>query len=261
MTTPAPCPAHLLGLQALVDGELDTLATIALEQHLRGCAGCRAHLDRIEATRALFADHPLRLEAPAHLRQRVERIATMPAGRPLHRRHSATGQKAAMWLGGGLFGALAASIALFLAVPEIGEPGLVDAVVDGQIRSLQGNHLVDVQTSDRHTVKPWFNGRISFAPPVVDLKAQGFPLVGGRLDVVARENVAVLVFHRRLHTINLFIRLAPRFASPFPAQQVRAGYNVLRWNGGGLEFWAVSDLNIAELNEFKHSFIRQSATS
>jgi anti-sigma factor RsiW len=138
---------------------------------------------------------------------------------------------------------------------------LVDAVVDGQIRSLQSGHLVDIMTADRHTVKPWFNGRISFAPPVVDLKTQGFPLVGGRLDVVARENVAVLVFHRRLHTINLFIRPAPNLASLWPANEDRAGFNLLRWSAGGLEFWAVSDLNATELNEFREAFIRETAQS
>lgn len=250
MTDPTrACAEHDLALHALVDGELDAIATARLEDHLRRCPGCRAALERIEGTRAMFADPSLRGPMPDGLRARLTgAMLAVPARRSRFR--------AGPWLGGGAIGALAASVALMLVVPDMVEPGLADALIDGQVRSLQSGHLVDVATSDRHTVKPWFNGRITFAPPVVDLKPQGFPLVGGRLDVVARENVAVLVFHRRLHTINLFIRPAPGLV---PAQEVRrqrAGYNLVRWERGGLEFWAVSDLEAGELDQFHAQFVR-----
>lgn len=255
MTDPTPaCPDQERVLHAFADGELDAVASAKLEEHLRHCMGCRTALQRIERTRALLADPTLREAMPDRLRERL--LGALPAATPPARTRSLA--RPVPWLAGGAIGALAASVALLLVTPEITEPGLADALVDGQIRSLQSGHLVDVETSDRHTVKPWFNGRIAFAPPVVDLKAQGFPLVGGRLDVVAHENVAVLVFHRRLHTINLFIRPAPTISSPFFSGRRRAGYTIVRWVHGGLEFCAVSDLDPAELQQFRAAF--ESAT-
>lgn len=248
---PGACPEHAAALHAFADGELDVLASAALEEHLRRCGGCRAALDRIEATRARLADADLRLAAPDHLARRIAGMLAPPDHRVSRRSVLA---QTGPWLGGGALGALAASLALLVLAPGVTEPGLADALIDGQIRSLQSGHLVDVATSDRHTVKPWFNGRIPFAPPVVDLKPQGFALVGGRLDVVARENIAVLVFHRRLHTINLFIRPAPGLSLPIASGRQHAGYNVVRWVGGGLEFWAVSDLNQTELDQFRAAF-------
>ncbi|EGD57775.1 putative transmembrane anti-sigma factor [Novosphingobium nitrogenifigens DSM 19370] len=252
--TPIPCADKLLALHAFADSELDALTTVAIEEHLRTCAGCRAALEKIEATRALLSRTSLRHQAPGALRESILAEVAPRAGQNRKSRRAGV----APWLGGGVIGALAASLALLLAVPDMAEPGLSDAFVDGQIRSLQGAHLVDVETSDRHTVKPWFNGRITYAPPVVDLRDAGFPLVGGRLDVVERENVAVLVYRRRLHCINLFIRPMPRLASPFAGETHRAGYNLVRWSSGGLEFWAVSDLASSELQEFRRNFERES---
>lgn len=252
MTNPArACPDQALTFHAMVDGELDALGTVAIEEHLRSCTRCRAEYTRIERTRALLSDPGLRLAAPDRLRTRISTIGSREVATPRHR--PLTG-RAMPWLGGGLAGALAASLALLLVLPDLSEPGLADAVIDGQIRSLQSGHLVDVETSDRHTVKPWFNGRISYAPPVVDLKERGFPLVGGRLDVVARENVAVLVYRRRLHTINLFVRPAQGLAPGWATKLHRAGYSVERWRTSGLEFWAVSDLEAGELDQFRTAF-------
>lgn len=250
MTDPTlACAEHDLALHALVDGELDAIASARLEGHLRRCPDCRAALERIEGTRALFADPALRAAMPDALRARLTgAVPVAPSQSPRFR--------AGPWLGGGAVGALAASLALLLVAPDLAEPGLADALIDGQIRSLQSGHLVDVATSDRHVVKPWFNGRITYAPPVVDLKAQGFPLIGGRLDVIARENVAALVFRRRLHTINLYIRPAPGVAAALVTRRQRAGYNVVRWVHGGLEFWAVSDLEAGELDQFRAAFVQ-----
>lgn len=253
---PRPCADQQLALHALVDGELDALAAQAVEEHARGCGGCRAELERIETLRALLSGQSLRHALPQGLHERI--MATTGAPNPFS---EARRSWAVPWLGGGVVGALAASLALWLVVPDIAEPGLVDALVDGQIRSLQGAHLVDVLTSDRHTVKPWFNGRIAYAPPVVDLRPEGFPLIGGRLDVVARENVAVLVYKRRLHTINLTIRPAPPLSSPLASKGHRAGYNLVRWTAGGLEFWAVSDLDAAELRDFREALVAATAKS
>ena len=142
---------------------------------------------------------------------------------------------------GGAIGALAASLALFAFIPQ-GE-GLEGQLIDAQARSLEAQHLVDVTTSDRHVVKPWFNGQIDFAPPVVDLKDQGYPLVGGRLDRVAGRRVAALVFYRGPHTINLFIWPGDGPASP--ALEKKDGYSLVHWGANGLTFWAVSDVDAA----------------
>jgi len=248
------CQNREMALHALVDGELDSLGCVAIEKHLRGCAGCRAALEQIEATRALLAQTNLQYQAPESLRTAIS--AMLPAGalsQPAAPKASA--RSSAPWLGGGLVGALAASLALLLVLPQLTEGGLEQELVGAQVRSLQVNHLTDVVTSDRHVVKPWFNGRIDFSPPVVDLVQQGFPLVGGRLDYIAGHDVAAIVYRRRLHTINLFVRPAPTLASPAPATMRFQSYRLVRWTSGGLEFWAVSDIDETELGQFRDNFI------
>ena len=243
------CPDKEMALHALADGEIDALAAVALEEHLRTCSGCRAALDEIEQLRALLADPGLRHAAPAGLRDRII-AATDTASVIATRPTPAWGA----WGGGGALGAIAASLLFLVAVPQINEPGLADQLVDSHIRSLQATHLTDVLTSNRHVVKPWFNGRINYSPPVVDLVAQGYPLIGGRLDVVDRQTVAVLVYGRLLHRINLFIRPAPALASPFAASERHDSYNLVRWTAGGLEYWAVSDVDAHDLDGFRTLF-------
>ena len=245
------CANREMALHALLDDELDALGTVALEDHLRGCPACRDELDRLERLRAILSEPQLRHSAPAQLRERI--MDTLPSPRvPAATR--APNWRA--WSGGALAGAMAASLALLVGVPQLSEPGVADQLVDGHIRSLQSAHLIDVATSDRHVVKPWFNGRIDFAPQVVDLKPDGFPLVGGRLDVIDQKTVAVLVYRRRLHSINLFIRPAPSLASPLGQKLRHDSYNLVRWTSGGLEFWAVSDLGPDELEQFQKAFVR-----
>jgi anti-sigma factor RsiW len=150
----------------------------------------------------------------------------------------------------GAAGALAASLALVAFIP--GGDSLQSQLVDAQARSLEAQHLVDVQTSDRHTVKPWFNGKVDFAPPVVDLAAQGYPLVGGRLDRIAGKRAAALVFHRRAHVINLFIW--PGDAPEMAQIEHKQGYSLVRWGANGLVFWAVSDVDSPDLVGFQKEF-------
>lgn len=242
------CPDRELALQAMLDGELDPLATAALEDHVRGCTACREALAQAEQLRLTLRSPGLHGSAPLQLRARIESLAGARRVRPGSLPH----RNALPWLGGGAIGALAASLALLLVAPATIVPPLADEVLSGQIRSLQTGHLVDVATSDRHTVKPWFNGRIDYSPPVVDLAQRGFPLVGGRLDVLEGRTVAALVFKRRLHTINLYVR--PQPASGRDAAMQREGYSLQRWTSGGLEYWAVSDIPPEELEQFRRAF-------
>ena len=130
--------------------------------------------------------------------------------------------------------------------------GLESQLVDAQVRSLEVQHLVDVPTSDRHVVKPWFNGKIDFAPPVVDLIAQGFPLAGGRLDHLAGRDVAAIVYRRRAHVINLFVWNGAGPAAPTLSR--REGYSLVHWGANGLTFWAVSDVDSADLLTFQKEY-------
>jgi anti-sigma factor RsiW len=130
--------------------------------------------------------------------------------------------------------------------------------VAAQVRSLQAQHLMDVATSDRHTVKPWFNGKIDFAPPVVDLADQGFPLAGGRLDYVHEHAAAALVYRRRAHVINLFIW--PGAAPEEPQVTRREGYSLIRWGHDGLTYWAVSDIDTADLQGFQKLYVARTGT-
>jgi anti-sigma factor RsiW len=126
-------------------------------------------------------------------------------------------------------------------------------VVSAHLRSLQGEHLTDVQTSDQHTVKPWFNGKLDVAPPVVDLTAQGFTLVGGRLDYINGRAVAAIVYRRQIHVLNLFVAAGAGSDRGVRTETVH-GYNVKFWSEQGLEFWVVSDINLEELQEFVEKF-------
>lgn len=247
-----PCQDRELALQAMLDGELDPLASAALEDHLRGCAACRDAYAKAQQLRFALRSPELHTAAPEQLRRRIEALA----GGPVSRTGTRPRTGALPWLGGGVVGALAASLAFLLVAPTATTPILADEIVSSQIRSLQSGHLVDVETSDRHTVKPWFNGRIDYSPPVVDLAPYGFPLVGGRLDVLEGRTVATLVFKRRLHTINLFIR--PQPVGGRDAALARQGYAIEKWSAGGLEYWAVSDIPASELSSFHRIFAEES---
>jgi anti-sigma factor RsiW len=239
------CPDKELLLHALADGELDAGNVLALEAHMATCPACAAELAAIREVKHRLRAAPLAYKAPADLLARVD-AAIEEAERPPPRRRIG----AETWVLGGGMGAIAASLALLALAPS--SAGLQSQLIDAQARSLEAQHLVDVQTSDRHTVKPWFNGKVDFAPPVVDLAPQGYPLVGGRLDRVDGKRVAALVFRRRAHVINLFIW--PGDAPAAPAVDHKQGYSLVRWGRGGLIFWAVSDVDSGDLLGFQAAF-------
>lgn len=263
-------PDKLPLIHGLVDGELDAANALAIETHLKSCSDCRAEMDRIQGVRDRLNAAPLRERAPDRLRARIDTMLeaeggkAAAAGRAISqpstpRRGIAAHMLSGRWASGALSGALAASLALVIAVPRLTQAGVEDQLVQSHVRSLLVGHVVDVQTSDRHVVKPWFNGKIDFAPPVPELADEGFPLVGGRLDYLEDREVAAIVYRRRLHTINLFVRPAKTLSTPIGFSDRRDGYNLVRWTDAGLEYWAVSDLESKELKLF-HQLYMQRAT-
>lgn len=229
---------HLL-VQADHDGELSVAEAAELAAHVEGCAECRAIRDELSALSArLRADAP-RHTASAALRASLEaQLAPAPVVRLRPRPWRAIGLVA----GGAM--AMAASIALFVP-PRMDATG---EMVASHIRALQPGHLIDVASMDQHTVKPWFDGRIDYAPPVRDFSGAGFPLIGGRLDYLEGRAVAALVYRHDKHIIDLYVWPATGEAAP-KAHTIN-GYNVVAWVDHGMRFQAVSDLNSAELEQF-----------
>jgi len=238
-----------LQLDAYVDGELEPEDARDLETHLQECADCaRRHEARVALSAAIREQIPA-LHAPDALRGRVRatlrNVAGGSASRPV------LPPIAGRWL------ALAASLAVVavgswrLALSRAGEDALAGQVLASHVRSLMPGHLTDVVSSDQHTVKPWFNGRLDFSPPVYDFAGRGFPLIGGRLDYVGGRPVAALVYGRRQHLVNVFLWPATResLSDPSPVA-TRQGYHLLRWTTPEYAYWVVSDLGVAELHDF-----------
>jgi len=244
-------------LHGYVDGELDAANALRYERHLAECGACAAELDALRTLKLRLSESEARFVAPDTLRLRVlDALAREGAAEVVHARKPVPHRRRlADWLGRwGLLPALAALAAslvlLFVARPPHGPP-LQDELLAGHVRSLLADHLTDIATSDQHTVKPWFNGRIDFSPPVTDLSSRGYPLVGGRIDYVAGRVVAVLVYRRNGHVINVFVWPSQ---DPSRSTSERDGYNVIGFGEAGLRFWIVSDLNTVELEEFRQDF-------
>jgi anti-sigma factor RsiW len=243
------CDEAKVLVHALIDGELDAGHARELEAHIAGCADCAAHLRDFQELRKAMTPGSLRYPAPASLRTRIEGKLPTPRAAGANRRSLIKGFAA-----GAAFSAIAASGVLVLAMRTDDQRRILDEVVSAHLRSLQAQHLIDVQSSDQHTVKPWFNGRLDAAPPVADLTAQGFTLLGGRLDYVDAKPVAAIVYRRRVHIINLFCAPAPGTGHRAATIESLHGFNVRRWTDNGLDLWAVSDINADELMEFGDKF-------
>jgi anti-sigma factor RsiW len=242
------CVDQELLLGGLVDGELDAANTALVEAHVARCDGCRDELERLQAVRSLLGSEGVRYIAPETLQQRIAALPELS---------SRTGNRNWLpgWLAPGLAGALAATLAFVVFVPPSSQSVVDEEIVSSHVRSLQPGHLTDVQTTNQHIVKPWFNGKIDFSPPVPELADAGFPLAGGRLDSIDGKTVAAIVYHRRLHTVNLFV---------WPAKDssersfVKDGFSVKEWSRNGLRFAAVSDIPAPELQQFHKLFEQRS---
>lgn len=239
------CKEAIELLPAHVDVELGARDALRMQQHLQGCAACRAEYTRLAAARAAVKKHATYFTAPEELTRRIER--TLPAATAPRRRHAWHWPNAAALAA--TLAAVAWSLGLYLTLPS-GTDRLADEVVADHVRSMMSNHATDVASTDQHTVKPWFNGKLDYSPPVNDLTSDGFPLVGGRLDYLNHRPVAALVYRRNQHVINLFVVPALTSAMLEPQQLKRRGYHLIHWVQGGMEFWAVSDVELTQLDKF-----------
>jgi anti-sigma factor RsiW len=249
------CAESEVMLHALIDGELDAGHARDVEAHVADCAGCGEKLAAFRTMHEVMSAAPLKETAPAHLRNRIEALMATPASRVVSIRQFMQPTRRSFFGGFAVGSALSAAVAASLVLTVIRgdqEQAVADEVVSAHIRSLQPGHLMDVATSDQHTVKPWFNGRVDVAPPVVDLTAESFTLLGGRLDYIDSEPVAAIVYQRRKHVINLFVaqHLGRRHTRTI-GDSIQ-GYNVRHWSQDGLDLWAVSDIVGDELDEFVH---------
>ena len=235
-------------LPGYMDGELDLVRHLEIEDHLRTCDACSQIYQAQLALRSALQSDELYFRAPAGLERKVRMAAEAPERKSWLPRLQAPG-----WIGAALAAAAVVVIA-FLVPPMISRPSqterIAQDVVSAHVRSLMPGHLTDVPSSENHTVKPWFAGKLDFSPPVVDLGAEGFPLVGGRLDYAAGRPVAALVYRKGKHLINLFAWPSGSAQESAETAAVRQGYNLLFWTRGQTNFWAISDMNAAELRRF-----------
>jgi len=238
----AACEEMRLLIQADLDRELDAAATAVLTAHVQDCPACAALQRDLGDLSGRLRGALMAERAPAALRAALEAKLIPAPVIPL--RPARTRLLALTAFGAGA--AIAAAIALAV-IPARHDDGLAELVA-GHVRALQPGHLTDVVSSDQHTVKPWFDGRIDYAPPVVDFAAQGFVLVGGRLDYIGGRPVAALVYRKDKHPIDLFVW--PGQGNAAPETSGRDGYAVVGWSGEGMVFRAVSDLNGPELAAF-----------
>jgi len=241
-------PGFEAQLDAYLDGELAAGDARELEAHLAQCAECARFRDgRLELRAAIAAGVPA-FQAPDLLRQRVRAAlkTAAPARAPYRLGFRSVWRPLAV----------AASLAVVafgswtLSLRHAAGEALADDVLSSHVRSLMPGHLTDVLSSDQHTVKPWFNGRLDFSPPVYDFAGRGYPLLGGRLDYVDGRAVAALVYGRRQHLINVFLWPAMRGPSGVPKTRDRQGYHLLHWTTPDYTYWVVSDLGLTELHDF-----------
>jgi mycothiol system anti-sigma-R factor len=243
------CDFNRTVLHGYLDGELDATRSEEFERHLEGCRECAAALGAEESLRSSLQRSGLYENAPDSLRKKIR--ADLDA---------ATASRVAMRIPAWRWLAVAASILLVVSVSWFAlsrgakdspstVPFTVAEMIDAHVRSLQPGHLTDVASTDQHTVKPWFNGKLAFVPPVKNFADEGFPLVGARLDVLGGQNVAALVYSRRKHIINVFVMPTKEPDTPIHSPGLRQGYQWRHWRRQGMEYCAVSDVSDSDIYE------------
>ena len=227
-------------LDAYVDGELDVVHSLDIEKHLESCKTCARAVENRQGLGSAFHSGSLYYQPPDSLGPKVD--AALHRASPARRINWSMLAAAAALVIVGIFVDRGIPISRHASTDLTAQE-----VLDSHLRSLQPGHLADVQSSDRHTVKPWFAGKLDFSPTVSDFADRGFPLTGGRLDSIEGRTVAVLVYQRRQHVINVYVWPAAGAADSGVAETTRQGYNILHWTRGGTTWWLASDVNAAEL--------------
>jgi mycothiol system anti-sigma-R factor len=242
------CDYTRTALHGYLDGELDATRAAEFERHLESCRECATTLGAEESLRSFLMRSALYEHAPASLRTGIRTGLD-----------AITAPEVVSRIGVWRWLAVAAAILIVASVSWYAWPRLQNGaasspvtaaeIIDAHVRSLQPGHLTDVASTDQHTVKPWFDGKLAFVPPVKDYMEEGFPLVGGRLDVLNGQNVAALVYSRRKHLINVFVWPTKEPDTPIHPPGSRQGYQWVHWRHQGMEFCAVSDVSASDLHE------------
>lgn len=241
-------------LSAYVDGELDLVRSLEIEKHIETCQSCARTVQNQQTLGAALRAGSLYHRPPQHIEERVRtslRSAESSAPRTKRINWPILAVAASLLLAG----VFVDRMVRFASRPAP-QTLVAQEVLDSHLRSLMPGHLADVQSSDRHTVKPWFSGKLDFSPPVADFAAEGFPLTGGRLDSVNGRTVAVLVYQRHQHLINAYVWPSPNSANSSVTATTLQGYNILHWTHAGLEWWLASDLNSQELADLANRLIQ-----
>jgi mycothiol system anti-sigma-R factor len=247
------CIESLALMAAYVDGELDAATCARMEAHLAQCEACVQAYARQRALGGVVRGHAQVYTAPAHLRQRILDALPRPAPPP-----RAAPRWPWAWINLGLGGAVGAVFAVALTLSAIPPAApLEQELVDSHFRSLLAEHLTDVVSSDQHTVKPWFTGKLDFSPPVRDLAAQGYPLIGGRVDYIGGRVVAALAYRHGKHVLNLYVWPDRHEGKPGGTPAPRQGFQLASWSDAGMRYWAVSDMNATELEHFRAALAAQ----
>lgn len=247
------CDEARVLLHGLLDGELDPSKTREMEAHVDVCPSCAAELRQFREMRVAMRDERMTFAAPAALRSRIEAALAPP---PTVVRSAAPSRR---WLlqGFALGSVLsaAAAVGIVAVVTETAQDNrLLGDVVSAHLRSLQSSHLTDVAAADRQALLPWFSGKVAVAPPVIDLAAKGFTLVGGRLDFLDGKPAAALVYRSGAHVINLFVAAASTTGHVAAKAETAQGFSLQRWSDQGMRFIAISDLGADQLKEFHTQF-------
>jgi anti-sigma factor RsiW len=251
-------------LHAYLDQELELPSVVAIDQHLASCQACKAIFAQQAALRSGIRRHAEYHAAPAALVERIRAQlgaagdgAAGPARTPAPRRPWLPFRQ---WFQVGAAVAATAVVSWIAAIQyyiPAADEIVAEQVITGHARAVLGSRLVDVATSDQHTVKPWLSSKLDFSPPVADLTGAGFPLLGGRLDYLDDRPVAALVYRHRQHMIDLFVWPEQKADGDLPMRSLsKHGYNVLHWREAGMVFWAISDLNAADMKAFAEAYAR-----
>ncbi len=253
------CDEAEILIHALADGELDAGHAREVEAHVAGCPRCASEFAAIKQMKQVLAGTDLTFKAPSTLRERIEAALPPAQGSSVTPLITSPPSRRALLKGfamGSAVSALAATGLIAIVLRNDEEQRIAAEIVSAHLRSLQAGHLTDVVSTDQHTVKPWFNGKLDVAPPVIDLTAQGFTLIGGRLDYVDGRAIGAVVYRRRQHVINLFVAQTSSTERQAARTETIQGFNIRRWRDHDLTYWAISDLNADELNEFGEKFER-----